>query len=40
MAGAIAALNSTKGVEIENDGCVSKSYPRFFEDLESLIVRK
>lgn len=24
------------GVEIENPGCVAKTYPRFFEDLESL----
>ncbi|NYZ73652.1 3-phosphoshikimate 1-carboxyvinyltransferase [Candidatus Micrarchaeota archaeon] len=37
MAGAIAALNSEKGVEIEGEGCVSKSYPGFFEDLESLM---
>ncbi|MFH0885313.1 MAG: 3-phosphoshikimate 1-carboxyvinyltransferase [Candidatus Micrarchaeota archaeon] len=40
MAGAIAALNSEKGVEIIDERCVSKSYPGFFEDLESLRVRK
>ena len=39
MAGAIAALNSSKGVEIVDEGCVSKSYPGFFSDLESLTVR-
>ncbi|MEW6722570.1 MAG: 3-phosphoshikimate 1-carboxyvinyltransferase [Candidatus Micrarchaeota archaeon] len=37
MAAAIAALNSEKGVEIEDEGCVSKSYPRFFEDLEKVV---
>jgi len=36
MACAIAALTSEKGVEIEGDGCVSKSYPAFFEDLKKL----
>ena len=37
MAAAIAALNSEKGVEIEDEGCVSKSYPGFFEDLERVM---
>ncbi|MFA6489093.1 MAG: chorismate synthase [Candidatus Micrarchaeia archaeon] len=36
MALAIAALNSQKGVSIEGAECVSKSYPKFFEDLEAL----
>lgn len=36
MAGAIAALNSRLGVIIENPGVVNKSYPGFFNDLESL----
>ncbi|MFH1784913.1 MAG: 3-phosphoshikimate 1-carboxyvinyltransferase [Candidatus Micrarchaeota archaeon] len=36
MAGAIAALNSETGVEIKNHECVSKSYPKFFEDLKRL----
>lgn len=40
MAGAIAGLNSEKGVEIEDDGCVSKSYPGFFDDLESLMEKQ
>lgn len=39
MAGAIAALASENGVEIEDEGCVSKSYPGFFDDLESLMVK-
>ena len=36
MAGAIAGLNSKNGVKIEGWKCVSKSYPGFFEDLESI----
>lgn len=36
MALAVAALNSQKGVGIEGAECVSKSYPRFFEDLSAL----
>lgn len=36
MACAIAALRSQKGVEIEGAECVSKSYPKFFEDLLEL----
>jgi 3-phosphoshikimate 1-carboxyvinyltransferase len=39
MAGAIAALTSEKGVEIVDDGCVSKSYPGFFDDLDSVTVK-
>lgn len=39
MAGAIAALNSEIGVRIMNEGCVSKSYPGFFGDLESLVAK-
>lgn len=37
MALAVAALNSHKPVVIRDAECVAKSYPRFFEDLESLI---
>ncbi len=37
MAGAVAALNSEKGVAIKNAGCVSKSYPDFFEVLDRLV---
>ncbi|MCX6771428.1 MAG: 3-phosphoshikimate 1-carboxyvinyltransferase [Candidatus Micrarchaeota archaeon] len=40
MACAVAALASEKGARIRGAECVSKSYPRFFEDLESLRVRK
>jgi 3-phosphoshikimate 1-carboxyvinyltransferase len=40
MAGAVAALNSEIGVEIKDEKCVSKSYPGFFADLESLRVEK
>ena len=36
MAVAIAGLNSEKGVNIEGAECVSKSYPKFFEDLKVL----
>ncbi|MBU0532818.1 3-phosphoshikimate 1-carboxyvinyltransferase [Candidatus Micrarchaeota archaeon] len=36
MAGAIAALNSENGVEIDNEKCVAKSYPEFFKDLEEV----
>jgi 3-phosphoshikimate 1-carboxyvinyltransferase len=36
MAAAVAGIISKKGVVIENWQCVSKSYPRFFEDLESI----
>lgn len=36
MACAIAALNAKGAVSIGNEACVSKSYPRFFEDLKTL----
>jgi 3-phosphoshikimate 1-carboxyvinyltransferase len=36
MAGALAGLASESGVRVEGAECVAKSYPRFFEDLESL----
>ncbi len=39
MAAAAAALNSEKGVEIEDEDCVSKSYPGFFKDLGMLVER-
>ena len=39
MAGAVAALLSDEGVAIEEDGCVAKSYPDFFRDLETLGAR-
>jgi len=40
MACSVAALGSEKGVEIGNEECVSKSYPGFFQDLESIMVEK
>lgn len=36
MAGAIAGLNSERGVRVSGWECVSKSYPRFFHDLRSI----
>ncbi len=36
MACAIAALRSRKGVTIEGAECVAKSYPQFYEDLQSV----
>jgi len=36
MAGAVAGLNSRQGVGIQGWECISKSYPHFFRDLESL----
>ena len=36
MLGAIAALDSQDGVEIEDADCVAVSFPGFFELLESL----
>lgn len=36
MAAAILALNSYAGAEIHGWGCVSKSWPSFFEDLERI----
>ncbi len=38
MAGALLALG-LPGLLIENPGCVSKSYPLFFRDLESIVIR-
>lgn len=38
MAGALLAL-ALPACLVENPGCVAKSYPRFFRDLESLAVR-
>ncbi|MCX6770313.1 MAG: 3-phosphoshikimate 1-carboxyvinyltransferase [Candidatus Micrarchaeota archaeon] len=40
MACAVAALASEKGAMINVGKCVSKSYPRFFEDLMRLKVKK
>ena len=40
MACAVAALASEKGASIKGEKCVSKSYPRFFEDLIRLKVKK
>ncbi len=37
MACATAALRSKQGVSIEGEGAVSKSYPEFFEDLQSIM---
>lgn len=39
MAAAVLAL-ALPGILIENPACVSKSYPRFFSDLESIAVRR
>ncbi len=39
MSLAVAALRSDEKIEIENSDAVSKSYPNFFEDLESLRVK-
>jgi len=36
MACAVAALGADGETEINNAGCVSKSYPKFFKDLRSL----
>ena len=36
MAGAVAGLGSGAGVSVRGSGCVSKSYPGFFDDLKSL----
>ena len=38
MACSIAALGSEKGVTIDNETCVAKSYPDFYRDLASLEV--
>ncbi len=39
MSLAVTALRCEGGVRIENAECVEKSYPTFFEDLESIIIR-
>ncbi|MBR5863786.1 MAG: 3-phosphoshikimate 1-carboxyvinyltransferase, partial [Alistipes sp.] len=39
MSIAVSALRCEGEVTIENAECVAKSYPTFFEDLESIIVR-
>jgi len=39
MACAVVALGGGEAVLIENPGCVSKSYPSFFEDLDSIKVQ-
>jgi 3-phosphoshikimate 1-carboxyvinyltransferase len=39
MAAALLALR-LPGLLIEDPACVGKSYPRFFRDLESLVVRR
>lgn len=36
MAGAVAGLNSEKGVFLDGWECVSKSYPSFFEDIKTI----
>ncbi len=36
MAAAVAGLVSREGISIQGWRCVSKSYPRFYEDLESI----
>jgi 3-phosphoshikimate 1-carboxyvinyltransferase len=40
MACAVAALNASGEVKIEGEECVSKSYPKFFEDLQKLQVER
>jgi 3-phosphoshikimate 1-carboxyvinyltransferase len=39
MALAVAALRTRGGVNLEGEGCVAKSYPDFFEDLDALAVK-
>ena len=36
MSAAVAACAATGGVTVDNDACVAKSYPRFWEDYGSL----
>ena len=36
MSAAVAACTATGGVTVDNDACVAKSYPRFWEDYGSL----
>jgi 3-phosphoshikimate 1-carboxyvinyltransferase len=38
MAAALLSL-AVPGTLIENPGCVAKSYPGFFRDLETILVR-
>lgn len=38
MAMAIAALRSANGITIENSECVDQTYPRFFEQFQSVVV--
>ncbi len=40
MACAVAGLGSEKGVRVNGEGCVSKSFPGFFEALEGLRSRR
>ena len=39
MSLAVAALRAEGVVTIEDAECVAKSYPEFFEDLESIRIR-
>ena len=39
MSLAVSALRCQGEVKIENAECVEKSYPTFFEDLESITIR-
>ena len=36
MSAAVAACAATGEVAVDNDACVAKSYPRFWEDYGSL----
>ena len=36
MSAATAACAATGEITVDNDGCVAKSYPRFWEDFSSL----
>lgn len=40
MAASVAALRSSAGVTVDDPACVEKSYPRFFDDLSSIGVRR
>jgi 3-phosphoshikimate 1-carboxyvinyltransferase len=40
MAASVAALRSNAGVTLDDSACVSKSYPRFYEDLNTIGVRR
>ena len=39
MSLAVSALRCQEGITIRNAECVEKSYPTFFEDLESITER-